>query len=506
VAAALLVGWIGVEVVSGRGVWIAAARYGADLIRRAGPTRDLLRGIRRAAGAREQRPIKLRVWDWWSPSTTEDYARYFGEIERIFEQRHPDVDVIFQAVPFGNYEQKLATAMIGDRPPDVFQCSVSWAHGLYLRGMLRELNDFVARTPELQDEKFLPVALYHNRENGHIYGIPHILDAACLLWNLDMIKAEPSLHDMFQRRPDGKPDFRRIRFDAVRDWEHFRRIARRLTKKAPPGSRRKDQYGFGISAFGMGPGIFMPWAAANGVKFQDRAGTRALFDTPAAAETLRFLVELYWRDRACPPFHRELTSRRQFQQHEVACTRGGTWDGKYLVRDTQGWMGFGMTAFPPGPRGKGYKTVVWANMMVMSARCKVPEVAWEYIRLICSLEGSLLRLKHLRQNSPRRDFYRGEAWAAAVRERPYLENVPKICAVGEPLHHTQTRAVQDELEPIFEYVLLNWPDIKAGRGVYKDTAEAIHDGARRVNEVYRRYRRVVRGWNRSAGDSGRRGD
>ncbi len=46
--AALLVGWIGVEVVSGWGVWIAAARYGADLPSRAGPTRDLLRGIRRA--------------------------------------------------------------------------------------------------------------------------------------------------------------------------------------------------------------------------------------------------------------------------------------------------------------------------------------------------------------------------------------------------------------------------------------------------------------------------
>jgi len=279
------------------------------------------------------------------------------------------VDVVFQAVPFGNYEQKLATGMLGEHPPDVFQCSVVWAQGLYRRGMLRELNDLLAATPELQDDQFMPPTLYHSRDGGKVYGIPHIVDSSCLLWNLDMIRAEPSLHGMFERRPDGTIDFRRIRFDAVRDWQHFRAIAKRLTKRrsasgeaASGGEGELVQAGFELNAYGMGAGIFLPWAASNGVSFQDRPGTRALFDTPAGAETLGFLVDLYWTDRVCPPFRRVLTSYGRFQEGRVACTMGGTWSGKYLVRNTQGWMGFGMTAFPPGPHGNGYSTTTWANM------------------------------------------------------------------------------------------------------------------------------------------------
>ncbi len=500
-AAVLLAAWIVIDLAAGAGALRAAGRYVGGLLHRAGPTRDVLRRARRAAGRREARPVTLRVWDWWSPSTTEDYVRYFGEIERTFESRHPDVDVVFQAVPFGNYEQKLATGMLGEHPPDVFQCSVIWAQGLYRRGMLRELNDLLAATPELQDDQFMPPTLYHSRDAGRIYGIPHIVDSSCLLWNLDMIRAEPSLHGMFERRPDGSIEFSRIRFDAVRGWDHLREIARRLTKRRSP-SDEPVQAGFELNAYAMGAGIFLPWAASNGVSFQDRPGTRALFDTPAGAETLRFLVDLYWRDRVCPRFRRVLTSYGRFQEGRVACTMGGTWSGKYVVRNTQGWMGFGMTAFPPGPHGGGYSTTTWANMMVMSSRCRVPEVAWEYIRYICSLEGSLLKLRHLNQNSPRLDFYRGDAWAAEVRRRPYLANIPRICASGAPHYHTQTQAVQDEVQPIFEYLLLNWPDIEAGRGRFASAADALHLAAERVNAVYRHHAQVVEGW--SAQDRRRR--
>jgi len=478
-----------------------------DLLERAGPTRGVLAWVRRSTAPPGPRRIQLRVWDWWSPSTTEDYARYFAEIESIFEARHPDVDVVFQAVPFGNYEQKLATALLGDNPPDVFQCSVYWAEGFYNRGMLRQLNDLIATTPELQDDQFVPAALHHTRRGTHVFGVPHILDGSCLLWNLDMLRTDPNLHGVFERGPDGALDFRRIRFDAVRDWAHFRRIAKQLTKYDPaaPGQPLLDdrgdvvQAGYAVNAYGMGAGPFMPWASTNGVRFQDRAGTKALFDTPAAAQTLQFLIDLYWKDRVCPPFRRELVAYDQFQEGRVACVLAGTWSGKYLVRNTQGWMGFGLTALPPGPNATGYKTMTWANMMVISSGCREVETAWEFIRFLCGLEGSLLKLKRLEQNSPRRDVYRSEAWDAAVKERPYLQNVPRICTVGDPLQHTQIQAVEDEVEPIFEYVLLNWPEIEVGRGRFGSVADALHLAAERVNEVYDRYGHLVRRWDAQLG-------
>jgi len=107
------------------------------VVARAGLTRRWVSGL----GLTETRQVKLRVWDWWSASTNEEYGDYFGALEAEFEARNPDVDIVYQVVPFGNYVQKLSTAMVGDTPPDVFQSSVYWAEGFYHRGMLRQPTD-----------------------------------------------------------------------------------------------------------------------------------------------------------------------------------------------------------------------------------------------------------------------------------------------------------------------------------------------------------------------------
>ena len=537
--ALVLAGWIAVDAARGRGVWTAVGRYIVDLTSRAGPTRDLGRAVRNAAGVRLERPIILRVWDYWSPSTTEDFAKYFNELETRFEASHPDVDVVYQSVPFGFVEQKLATGMIGERPPDIFQCSVWWAQAMYARGTLLKLNKYIDRTPELQDDQFFTAALYHSRDRGDIYGVPQIFDANCLMWNLDRIKAklgqikaklakieaEPDqakakrdwikakreLEGLFARHEEGEKkgeiDYTRIRFDAVRDWEHFRRIARTLT------DRKAGQYGFEINAYRMEAGTFMGWAAANGARFQNRAGTRALFNTTAAAEAVRFLLDLYHEDRVSPAFRPVAASRELFQKGDVACSQGGTWDGKQIVRDTLGWRGFGMTAFPPGPRGTEQKTHSWGNMLVIGSRCKNPDVAWDYLRLVCGLEGAKLRLTLLKHNSPRRDLYETEEWRRMVREEPFLENVPKICASGDPLRHTQPAAVGDELIPIFEHLMLNYPTVKAKWRLENPEVEteelklriardALERAAERVNAVYKRYSRVLDDW--AAADRRRR--
>ena len=132
----------------------------AGVLARAGMTRRWVEGL-----VGESRPVQLRVWDWWSPSTNEEYGRYFAAVEAGFEARNPDVDVVLQIVPFGTYVQKLSTAMVGDSPPDVFQSSVYWAEGFYQRGMLRPLNDLLEAdgaapgTPgHIGREAFLPPA------------------------------------------------------------------------------------------------------------------------------------------------------------------------------------------------------------------------------------------------------------------------------------------------------------------------------------------------------------
>ena len=120
------------------------------MVARAGITRRLIPAVsaRLQGGAPR---TALIVWDWWAPSTSEKYTAYFNDVEREFEALHPEIDVVYQYVPFDQYEQKLATALNGHSPPDVMQASVSWAEGFFDRGMLLPLNSFLDRDRGEQD-------------------------------------------------------------------------------------------------------------------------------------------------------------------------------------------------------------------------------------------------------------------------------------------------------------------------------------------------------------------
>lgn len=471
---------------------------------RAGLTRRWVEGL----GLEPTQRQELRVWDWWSASTNEEYGDYFAAVETEFEARNADVDIVFQTVPFGNYVQKLSTAMVGDTPPDVFQSSVYWAEGFYHRGMLRPLNDLLEADPALRgtpsyvgESAFLPSAWAHNHtEDGIVYGIPQIIDASCLLWNLDILQAAAEAGDdeiraMFQRHPDGGAggaiDWQRIEWDAVRDWEHFRRIARKLTVRDADDD--VQQAGFLLSA-SSGAGLFSPWLAANGGRFQDSAGTRAMFGDRAGVEVVEFLAGLYWNDRVCPPFRRQMTDSEMFKERRAAVVSAGTWSGKDITRDTMGWTHFGKTAFPAGPSGDGPATVTWGNMLVITQRCENVDAAWRYLKFVGGLEGNLLRSRHLGYNGPRFDFYDTDRWAQALQERPYLSNVKQICLAGDKLRHTEIIAVDHQANPIVESVLLHYPDIVEGAGPYASVEAALQTAAANVDNVYERYNAQVAQW------------
>lgn len=470
----------------------------AGVLARAGMTRRWIEDL----GSESDRQ-ELRVWDWWSASTNEEYGDYFAEIEETFEAENPGIDVVYQIVPFGNYVQKLSTAMVGDTPPDVFQSSVYWAEGFYQRGMLRPLNDLLAAdttsTPanSLAQEQFLPSAWRHNlAQDGTVFGIPQIIDASCIVWNLDILQeaaaTDEELREMFALDADGQIDYDRLRFDALHDWDHFRRVTDKLTNRDEEGNI--ERAGFVLSAYGSGAGMFSPWLAANGGQTQNAAGTRALFATPAGVETLEFLARLYWVDRVSPTFRRQMEPSELFQERKVASVPAGTWSGKDITRNSMGWTHFGKTAFPPGPSGDGPSTVTWGNMLVITRRAENVDAAWAYLKFVGGLQGSLLRSKHLGYNGPRHDFYATERWQQALEERPYLSTVKQICLVGEKLRHTEITAVDHQANPIFESVLLHYPEIVAGDGPHESVEAALKLAARNVDNVYARYNEQVARW------------
>jgi hypothetical protein len=136
-------------------------------------------------------------------------------------------------------------------------------------------------------------------------------------------------------------------------------------------------------------------------------------------------------------------------------------------------------------------------MLVIARRSQQPDLAWEYIKFVTSLTGARRLLKHIEQNSPRRDFYQSRDWEEACRRQPSLTNVPAICASGIKLRHTQINAVDDQVKPAFETLMLRYPDIQAGKGPYPSVAAGLQDAAARVTRVYDRYNAQVAYWHRT---------
>tara|TARA_B100000941_G_scaffold282637_1_gene251315 strand:- start:357 stop:1085 length:729 start_codon:yes stop_codon:yes gene_type:complete len=240
--------------------------------------------------------------------------------------------------------------------------------------------------------------------------------------------------------------------------------------------------------------MFSPWLAANGGRYQDADGSQALFASTSGVEALRFMARLYWEDKVCPPFRRQISDSELFQEGKVACMVAGTWSGKDIIRNTLGWDHFAKTAFPPGPRGSEQKTVTWGNMLVVTRRCPNVDAAWRYIQFVCGLEGNMLRAKILGYNGPRRDFYDNEQWQKAKQERPYLANVKEICLAGDKLRHTEIIAVNHQVNPVIETLLLRFPDIEAGTGPHASVAAALAEAERNANGVFRRYNEQVARW------------
>jgi raffinose/stachyose/melibiose transport system substrate-binding protein len=117
----------------------------------------------------------VTVWSW----RTEDVAAY-EKIFEVFEQKHPEITVEFEAFKNTEYNQLLATGLTGDGGPDVAQ--------LRAYGLLQPLVEAGNLVP-LEDveglEDFDPHVLQGatGKSDGKIYGVPFAMQTLQVFYN-----------------------------------------------------------------------------------------------------------------------------------------------------------------------------------------------------------------------------------------------------------------------------------------------------------------------------------
>jgi len=430
--------------------WAAAAAVAAFLV---------FGWVTLTRGAAGHGKVVLRIWDWWNPAGNAKLGRFFDKVKGDFEASHPNIEIRYQFIPLGpQYIQKLMSAFAAGDPPDAFQCSIIWATDLYDRGVIRDLNDFLAESTDVRPDRFYPLCSAYTSRDGHVFGIPTSMDAYALIINTKMAR-EAGL--------DPSPY-------AIDSWDTFLEYAQRLTIRDETG--RVTRAGFLVSAVPERFSGILPWMAADGKAFltDDLRSTNAT--GPAGLKAMQFLYDLLHKHNVSFPPGGETQELSLFEQGKAAMILGGTWNG-YHISENAPDLEYVMTSLPPGPDSEKRATITWANMMMVPKNSRHPRETWEYLRYYGGLQASIDMLEILYRNSARLDLYDTPQWKAQVAAHPYLKMVPEIAASGAMYPYKRFEEVNDAFKPYYQMAILGSMPVEEAMKEGNAKAERILAGS-----------------------------
>jgi raffinose/stachyose/melibiose transport system substrate-binding protein len=133
--------------------------------------------------------------EMWHIETGEK-AKYLEDIVAQFEKENSGTKVKLIRIPNDAYKQKLAVAMSGGNPPDIFQ---SWGGG-WLKNFVDQGN-VLDITEEVNQDVFLENAIANTTFDEKVYGVPLGLSTDLIFYNKEIFAKynleEPKTYEEF---------------------------------------------------------------------------------------------------------------------------------------------------------------------------------------------------------------------------------------------------------------------------------------------------------------------
>lgn len=126
-----------------------------------------------------------KVTMWTASLAGEPFDSYFAEIEKKFEELHPEVDVIIQDIPQNEIEQKVLTTLTGNEVPDVVNLAPRYMVNIANQGGLLELSELVSN--EVKDS-YLEGPFDSGYFEDGLYALPWYLTTTVSWYNNEHFK------------------------------------------------------------------------------------------------------------------------------------------------------------------------------------------------------------------------------------------------------------------------------------------------------------------------------
>ncbi|GGB43820.1 sugar ABC transporter substrate-binding protein [Lentibacillus populi] len=124
--------------------------------------------------------ISGKVTMWTASLSGEPFDSYFSDIEKGFEKKYSDVDVIIEDIPQEQMEQKVLTSLTGSEVPDLVNLNPLYVANIAGQGGLLDLTDLI---DEKTKDSFVEGPFKAGINDDSLYALPWYLTTTVTWYN-----------------------------------------------------------------------------------------------------------------------------------------------------------------------------------------------------------------------------------------------------------------------------------------------------------------------------------
>ncbi|WP_127594278.1 ABC transporter substrate-binding protein [Paenibacillus lautus] len=306
-----------------------------------------------SGGNNGKKVINVALWD-------ENVRDTLDKSIKIFNEKHPNVEVKVTYTPWADYWTKLKTSLAGNSGPDVYWMNGPNFHSYASSGLIKDLSPLIEQSgldTSVYTEALFDMYTYQ----GKLHGLPYFQDSVGLFYN----------KELFDKAGLPYPD-------DTWTWETVEENAAKLTDKS------NGIYGY-ITPIDSQIGYYNYIAQAGGFVISDDKKTSG-YDTPEALSAFKWqqsLIEKGYSPNAQQQL--ETKSRQLFGSGKAAMFPGISVNSPELYKLLGDKLGVAVL-----PAGKEKASIVHGLSWAINGKTKVEQESWELIQILSGKEGQEL--------------------------------------------------------------------------------------------------------------------
>ena len=331
-------------------------------------------------------------------------AEVVADLLPAFHDRHPEIRVRVQQLPWTAAHEKLLTAYAGDALPDLCQLGNTWLPELTALDALEPLDARIDASGIARDDYFagiLDTNVMPTPTGNRLFGVPWYVDTRVLFYRSDLLRAA------------GHPA-------PPQSWAEWLAALRAV--------RQRNAQTYGVLLPLNEPDPLFALALQQGALLKD-GDTRGAFAQPAFRRALGFYADIFAEGLAPATTSAQIANVwDEFARGLFVFYVSGPWNigelRRRLPRERQGdWA----TAPLPGPAGPGVSTAGGSSLVIFR-RSRKKAAAWRLIEFL-SEPATMQRFHALTGDlPPRRSAWRSPELADDVASQAFAAQLERVRA------------------------------------------------------------------------------